>query len=122
METATIEPGKDPMREKNQREEPQGERRLLTARPHALAQKVRIERRERDDHDGGEDREIHPKARDGDRAGCREQCGAHSDHEQACPEINRDWHPLLYPRKESEMMPYIGRCSEPTAVIGSYRR
>jgi len=61
--------------EQNEREDPQRERRLLAARPHAFAQKVRIERHERNDHDDGKDRKIGPKARDSDRAGSGEQCG-----------------------------------------------
>ena len=74
----------------------QHERRLLAARPHAFAQEVGVERRERNDHDDGEDCEIGPKARDGDRAGRCEQCGGRGDHEQACLEVSRDGHPLLY--------------------------
>jgi hypothetical protein len=35
------------------------------------------------------------KGRDGDRAGCCEQCGGRGDHEQGF-EVSRDWHPLLY--------------------------
>ena len=38
METATVEPGNDPMREQNEGEDPQRERRLLAARSHAFAQ------------------------------------------------------------------------------------
>jgi hypothetical protein len=53
METATVEPGNDPMHEQNEREDPQRERQLLAARSHAFAQEVRIEHRERNDHDGG---------------------------------------------------------------------
>jgi RNA polymerase-interacting CarD/CdnL/TRCF family regulator len=44
METATVEPGNDPMHEQNQRKDPQRERRLLAARPQAFAQEVWIER------------------------------------------------------------------------------
>src|SRR5262245_4040104 len=99
METATVEPGNDPMHEQNQRKDPQRERRLLAARPQAFAQEVRIERRKRNDHDDGEDCEIRPKARDGDPAGRCEQCGGRGDHEQACLEVSRDWH-LLYHLRE----------------------
>ena len=57
------------------------ERRLLATRPHAFAQEVRIERRERND----ENCEIRPKARDGDRAGTMVAGGrmasAHADKE-----------------------------------------
>ena len=42
METATVEPGNDPMHEQNEREDPQRERRLLAARPHAFAQEVKL--------------------------------------------------------------------------------
>src|SRR5262245_56776952 len=122
METATVEPGNDPMHEQNQREDPQRERRLLAARPHAFAQEVRIERRERNDHDDGEDCEIRPKARDGDRASCCEQCGGRGDHEQACLEVSRDWHPTIseeakvcrgrFPRILSTL-PYVIRRSSP---------
>src|SRR5262249_28282472 len=94
METTTVEPSNDPMHEQNQRKDPQRERRLLAARPHALAQEIRIERRERNDHDGGEDCEIRPKARDGDRAGCCEHCGGRGDHEKGCLEVSREWHRL----------------------------
>src|SRR5215470_16995733 len=103
METATVEPGNDPMHEQNEREDLQRERRLLAARPHAFAQEVRIERHERNDHDDGEDCEIRPKARDGDRAGCCEQCGGRADHERACLEVSRDGHPLVCHFKGSEM-------------------
>ena len=41
--------------------------RLLAARPHAFAQEVRIERRERNDHDDGENLRR-PKAWDGEQA------------------------------------------------------
>src|SRR5262245_27066673 len=102
METATVEPGNDPMHEQNQREDPERVRRLLAARPHAFAQEVRIECRERNDHDGGENCEIRPKARDGDRAGCREQCGGCGNHEQTCLEVSRDWHPLLSVSEEAK--------------------
>ena len=95
METATVEPGNDPMHEQNEREDPQREWRLLAARPHAFTQEVRIERSKRNDHDDGEDCEIDPKARDGDRAGRRKQCGGRSEHEQACLEISRKGHPLF---------------------------
>jgi hypothetical protein len=81
--------------------------RLLAAWPHAFAQEFRIERRERNDHDDGEDCEIRPKARDGDRAGCCEQCGGRGDHEQACLEVSRDWHPLLYHFRGSEVVPHM---------------
>jgi len=64
MEAATVEPRNDPMHKQNEREDPQRERRLLAARPHAFAQEVRIECRERNDHDDGENCEIRPKARD----------------------------------------------------------
>src|SRR5262245_2178183 len=107
MEAATVEPGNDPMHEQNQREDPQRERRLFAARPHAFAQEVRIKRRERNDHDDGEDCEIRPKARDGDRAGCYEQCGGRGDHDKACLEVSRDWHPLLYHFRGSEVVPNI---------------
>src|SRR5262249_5487147 len=107
METATVEPGNDPMREQNQREDPQPERRCLAARPHAFAQEVRIERRERNNHDDGEDCEIRPKARDGERAGCCEQYGSRGDHEQACLEVSRNWHPLLYHFRGSEVVPHM---------------
>src|SRR5262249_29342709 len=107
METATVEPGNDPMHEQNQREDPQRERRLLAARPHAFAQEVRIERRERNDHDDSEDCEIRPKARDGDRAGCCEQCGGRGDHEKGCLEVSRDWHLLLYHFTRSEVVPHM---------------
>jgi hypothetical protein len=96
METATVEPGNDPMHEQNEREDPERERRVLAARPHTFAQEVRIERRERNDHDDGEDCEIGPKARNGDRAGRCEQCGGPGDHEQSCLKVSRDGHPLLY--------------------------
>jgi hypothetical protein len=96
METATVKPGNGPMHEQNQRKDPQRERQLLAARPHAFAQEVRIERRERNDHDDGEDCQIRPKARDGDCAGRYEQCGCRGDHEETCLEVSRDWHPLLY--------------------------
>src|SRR5262245_5584197 len=102
METATVEPGNDPMHEQNQRKGSQRERRLLAARPQAFAQEVRIERRKRNDYDDGEDCEIRPKARDGDRAGRCEQCGGRGDHEQACLEVSRDWHPLLYLSEEAK--------------------
>src|SRR5215475_15794526 len=107
METTTVEPSNDPMHEQNQRKDPQRERRLLAARPHALAQEVRIERCERNDHDDGEDCEIRPKARDGDRAGCCEQCGGCRDHEQACLEVSRDWHSPLYHFRGSEAVPHM---------------
>jgi hypothetical protein len=107
METATVEPGSHPMHEQNQREDLQRKRRLLAARLHAFAQEVRIERRERNDHDDGEDCEIDPKARDGDRAGCCEQCGGRGDHEQACLEVSRDWHPLLYHCRGNEVVPHM---------------
>ena len=68
MEAATVEPRNDPMHKQNEREDPQRERRLLAARPHAFAQEVRIERRERNEHDDGENCEIRPKARDGEQA------------------------------------------------------
>src|SRR5262245_46795515 len=103
METTTVEPGNDPMHEQNEREDPQRERRLLAARPHAFAQEVRIERRERNDHDGGQDCEIGPKSWDGDRTGRCEQCDGSADHEQACLEVSRDGHPLVYHFKGSEM-------------------
>src|SRR5262249_44375765 len=51
--------------------------------------------------------EIRPKARDGDRAGCCEQCGSRGDHEQACLEVSRDWHPLLYHFRGSEVVPHM---------------
>src|SRR5262249_36393831 len=102
METATVEPGNDPMHEQNQREDSQRERRLLAARPHAFAQEVRIERRERNDHDDSENCEIRPKVRDGDRSGCSEQCGGRGEHEQACLEVSRDWHALFYDFRGSE--------------------
>src|SRR5262245_14214074 len=107
METATVEPGNDPMHEQNEREDPQRERRLLAARPHAFAQEVRIEHSERNDHDDGEDCEIRPKAWDGDRAGCCEQCGGRRDHEQACLEVSRDWHPLFYHFRGREVVPHM---------------
>src|SRR5262249_52110831 len=103
METATVEPGNDPMHEQNEREEPQREWWLLAARPHAFAQEVRIERHERKDHDDGEDCEIDPKAGYGDSAGRCEQCGGRGDHEQGCLEVSRDGHLLLYHFKGSEM-------------------
>src|SRR5262245_54989132 len=106
METATVEPRNDPMHEQNEREDPERERRLLAARPHTFAQEVRIERRERNDHDGGEDCEIGPKAKDGDSAGCCEQCDAGGDHEQACLKVSRDGHPLLYHFRGSEVVPH----------------
>src|SRR5215204_4311267 len=62
METAAVEPSNEPMHEQNERENPQGERRLLATRPHAFAQEVRVERSERNDHDDREDCEIGPKA------------------------------------------------------------
>jgi hypothetical protein len=102
METATVEPGNDPMHEQNERKDPQRERRLLAPRPHAFTQEVWIERSKRNDHDDGEDCEIGPKARDGDRAGRCEQCCCGGDHEQACLEISRKGHPLLYHFKGSE--------------------
>src|SRR5262245_66461956 len=102
METATVEPGNDPMHEYNEREDPQRERRLLAARPHAFTQEVRIERSKRNDHDDGEDCEIGPKARDGDRAGSGEQCGGRGDHEQAGLEVGRDWHLLFTTSKEAK--------------------
>src|SRR5262245_8870913 len=105
METATVEPGNNPMHEQNEREDPQRERRLLASRSHAFAQKVWIECRKRNDHDDGEDCEIDPKARDGDCAGRYEQCGSRGDHEQGCLEVNRDGHLLLYHFNGSEM-PY----------------
>src|SRR5262249_51347831 len=104
METATVEPGNDPMHEQNQREDPQRERRFLAAWPHAFAQEARIEHRERNDHDDGEDCEIRPKARDGDRAGCYEQRGGRGDNEQTCLEVRRDWHPLLYHFRRMEVV------------------
>src|SRR5262249_25078575 len=107
MEAPTVEPGNDPMHEQNQREDPQRERRLPAAPPHAVAQQVRIERRERNDHDDGENCEICPKARDGDRAGCCEQCGGRGDDEQTCLEVSRDWHPLLYHFRGSEVVPHM---------------
>src|SRR5262245_30785157 len=107
METATVEPGNDPMHEQNQRKDPQRERRLLAARLHAFAQEVRIERRERNDHDDDEDCEIRPKARDGDRAGRCEQCDGRGDHEKGCLEVSRDWHPLLYHFRGSEVVPHM---------------
>ena len=58
MKTATVVPGNDPMHEQNEREDPQRERRFLASRPHAFAQEVRIERREGNDPDDGEDCEI----------------------------------------------------------------
>src|SRR5262245_54821513 len=119
METATVEPGNDPMHEQNQREDPQRERRLLAARPHAFAQEVRIERRERNDHDDGEDCEIRPKARDGDRAGRSEQRGGRGDHEQACLEVSRDWHPLLYHFGGSEVVPSM-TLNPPPHTLGAF--
>src|SRR5262249_24370134 len=107
MKTATVEPGNDPVHEQNEREDSQRERRLLAARPHALAQKVRIERRERNDHDDGEDCEIGPKARDGDRAGRGEQCGSRRDQEEAWLEISREGHPLLF---HFTVRPYCLKC------------
>jgi hypothetical protein len=69
METATVEPGNDPMHEQNKREDSQRDRQFLAARSHAFTQEVRIERRKRNDRDDGEDCKIDPKSRDGDRAG-----------------------------------------------------
>src|SRR5262245_54682951 len=103
METATVEPGNNPMHEQYEREDPQRERRLLAARPHAFTQEVRIERRERNDYGGGENCEIGPKVRDGDRAGRCEQCGGRGDQEQACLEISRKGHWLLYRFNGSEL-------------------
>jgi|SRR6516165_11640695 len=68
---------------------------------------IRIERRERNDHDDRENCELRPKARDGDRAGCCEQCDGRGDDEQACLEVSRDWHPLLYHFRESEVVPQL---------------
>src|SRR5262245_9279275 len=96
METATVEPGNDPMYEQYEREDSQREWRLLAARLHAFTQEVRIERSKRNDHDDGENCEIGPKARDSDRAGRCEQCGGRGDQEQACLEISRKGHRLLY--------------------------
>jgi hypothetical protein len=60
-------------------------RAAASCRPAACVRaKVRIERRERNDHYDGENCEIRPKARDGDCAGRCEQCGGRGDHEQAC--------------------------------------
>src|SRR5262249_20101547 len=103
METATVEPGNDPMHEQNEGEDPQRERRLLAARPHAFPQEVRIERGKRNDDDDGEDCEIGPKARDGDRTGRCEQCDGRADHERACLEVSRDGHPLVFHFKENEV-------------------
>src|SRR5262249_38098683 len=97
------------------------ERLLLAARPHTFAQEVRIKRRERNDHDDGEDCEIRPKARDGDRAGGCEQCGGRGDHEQACLEVSRDWHPLRYHFRGSEMVPHMAldQCRSATSRLRS---
>lgn len=90
------------MHKQNQREDFQREWRLHAARPHTFAQEVWIEHRERNDHDDGKDCEIRPKARDGDRASCDEQCGGRGDHEQACVEVSRGWHPLLTISEEAK--------------------
>src|SRR6516165_8016060 len=107
METATVEPGNYPVHEQNQRKDPQRERRLLTARPHAFAQEVRIEHREGNDHDDGEDCEIRPKARDGDGAGRCEQSDGRGDHEQACLEVSGDGHPPLSHFRGTEVVSYM---------------
>src|SRR5262249_16373010 len=85
------------------------------ARPHALAQEIRIERRERNDHDGGEDCEIRPKARDGDRAGCCEHCGGRGDHEKGCLEVSREWHRLTYHFRRSEVVTHMAILTDTTS-------
>ena len=92
------------MQEQNKREDPQRDRRLLAARSHAFTQEVRIEGRKRNDHNNGEDCEINPKGRDGDRASRYEQCGGRGDHEQACLEISRKGHSLAYHFRGSEVL------------------
>src|SRR5215831_10376818 len=50
---------------------------------------------------------MRPKARDADRAGCCERCGGRGDHERACLQVSRDWHPLLYYFRGSEVVPHM---------------
>src|SRR5262245_8556857 len=61
------------------------------------------ERGKRNDDDDGEDCEIGPKARDGDRTGRCEQCDGRADHERACLEVSRDGHQLVFHLKENEV-------------------
>jgi hypothetical protein len=73
MQAASIQPGKDPMRQQDNVEEPQSQRRWSAARPHALLQKPAIEHRKSDDEDHGKDRQVHPECCNSEVAGRGEQ-------------------------------------------------